>query len=98
MIPPVLVWVTIAMMKTPKASWGGKGLLTYSSTSIVHHGRKSRQELKQGRNLEAGVDAEAMEGCCLVACSSWLSQSAFLQNPGPPAQGLQCVGPSPINH
>jgi hypothetical protein len=26
------------------------------------------QELKQSRNLEAGVDAEAMEGCCLLAC------------------------------
>ena len=37
----------------------------------------------QGRNLEAGAGAEAMEGCCLLACSSWLVQPAFLQNPGP---------------
>jgi hypothetical protein len=28
---------------------------------IVHHRRKSGQELKQGRNLEAGADAEAMK-------------------------------------
>jgi hypothetical protein len=28
----------------------------------VHHGRKSGQELKQGRNLEAGADAKIMEG------------------------------------
>ena len=27
-----------------------------------HHWRKSEQELKQGRNLEAGADAEAIEG------------------------------------
>jgi hypothetical protein len=32
----------------------------------VHHRRKPRQELKQDRNLEAGADAEAMEGCCLL--------------------------------
>ena len=25
-------------------------------------------QLKQGRNLEARMDAEAMEGCCLLAC------------------------------
>jgi len=29
---------------------------------IAHHSRKSGQELKPGRNLEAGADAEAMEG------------------------------------
>ena len=38
-------------------------------------------ELKQDNNLEAGADAEVMEGCCLLACSSWLTQPAFLQNP-----------------
>lgn len=32
--------------------------------------RKSRQELKPGRNLEAGADVGAMEGCCLLSCSS----------------------------
>ena len=39
---------------------------------------KSGQELKQGRNLEAGADAEAMEGCRLLACSSWFARLAFL--------------------
>lgn len=33
----------------------------------VHPQRKSAQEPKQDRNLEAGADAEAMEGCCLLA-------------------------------
>jgi hypothetical protein len=27
---------------------------------------------------EAGVDAEAMEGCSLLACFPWLAQPAFL--------------------
>jgi hypothetical protein len=39
---------------------------------------KSGQELKQGRNLEAGADPEAMEGCCLQACSSWLARPVFI--------------------
>ena len=59
---------------------------------------KSKQELKPGRNQETGTDAEAMEGRCLLTCSLCLSQPAFLQNPGPPAQGWhhpQSTGPSP---
>jgi hypothetical protein len=32
--------------------------------------KESGQELKQGGNLEAGADAEPMEGCCLLPCSS----------------------------
>lgn len=35
----------------------------------AHHQRKSWQELKQGRNLEVGADARAMEECCLLAHS-----------------------------
>ena len=51
--------------------------------STVHHQRKSGQEPKQGRNLEAGAEAEAMEaeamdGYCLLVCSPWLAQPAFL--------------------
>ena len=39
---------------------------------LPHHRRKSGQEIIQDRNLEAGADAEAMEGCYLLACSPWL--------------------------
>ena len=35
-------------------------------------------EGSQDQNLEAGADAEAMEGSCLLDCSSWLAQPAFL--------------------
>jgi hypothetical protein len=56
--------------------------LAYTSTSIVHHWRKSGQEHTQGRNLEAGADAEAMEGCCLLAGLFSMTYSAcFLIEP-----------------
>ena len=34
-------------------------------------------EESQDRNLEAGADAEAMEGCCILACSPWLAQPSY---------------------
>jgi hypothetical protein len=61
-----------------KASWGEKDLYDLPFHITVHHQRKPDQELKQGRNLEAEADTEAMEGCCLLACSPWLAQPAFL--------------------
>lgn len=33
----------------------------------VYYWRKSGQELKEGRILDAGANAEAMDGCCLFA-------------------------------
>lgn len=32
----------------------------------------------QGRTLEILTDAEIMEECCLLACSSWLAKPTFL--------------------
>jgi hypothetical protein len=57
------------------ATWGGKGLfsLYFHSTVHLHHKRKSGQEFKQGRKLEARDD----EKVCLQACSSWLALFAF---------------------
>jgi hypothetical protein len=37
--------------------------LHFASRFIIN-GRKPGQELRQGRNLEARADAEAMEGSC----------------------------------
>jgi hypothetical protein len=35
-------------------------------------------EESQGRNSgEAGADAEAMEGCCSLACLPWLAQLSY---------------------
>ena len=50
---------------------------------------KTGQEL-QGRNLEAGTEAEAMEEHCLLVCSPWLTPSAFLYNPGLSVQSWHC--------
>ena len=48
---------------------GGKGLFH----SGFHHQKQSGQELKQGGNLEAGADAEAMEGAAY-----WLAPHSLL--------------------
>ena len=61
----LLLW-QISM--TQKASCGGKALFSLDFHSTVHHWRKSGLELKEGRKLEAGVHAEAMEGA-----ASWLA-------------------------
>jgi hypothetical protein len=60
-----------------KANFESKGLFEQVHI-VVHHWRELGQELKQGRILEAGADAEAMEKCCLLTCSSCLVQPAFL--------------------
>jgi hypothetical protein len=44
-----------------KATWGGKAYLILCFHITVHHIKTLGQELKEGRNLEAGADAEAME-------------------------------------
>jgi hypothetical protein len=58
-----------------EASWGGKGLFSLHFHIAVHHQRKSGLELK---GQEAGADAEAIEGCFLLAGFPWLAQLAFL--------------------
>jgi hypothetical protein len=70
----------IAVMKhhDQKASWGGKGLFGLHFYIIVHHRRKSGQELKQVRNLEPGSDAETIKEYSVLTFSSWLIQPAFL--------------------
>lgn len=77
---------------------GRKGLIWLT---VPHHERKSGQELKQGKNQAAGIDAEAVEECCLLACSSWLAQPAFLCYPGHSAKKWHHSVwgyPSHINH
>jgi hypothetical protein len=54
-----------------------KGFIWLIIYNTAPHQRKSGQELKQGRNLEAGSDAKTMERYCLLACFSWLVQPAF---------------------
>ena len=77
---PILVWITTAVTKRhgQKQASKRKGVIWLILLHVVHHRGMSEQELKQGRILEVEVDAEAMEGCCLMACSSHLAHLAFL--------------------
>jgi len=62
---------------------------------LSNHWRKSGQELKQGRNLQAGVE-EAVEGCCF-----WLAPHDLLSMLSYRTQEWnhpQCAAPFPINH
>lgn len=67
-----------------KESWGGEGLFGLHVLITVHQEGKAEQEVKKGRNLETGTEAKIMEECCLLACSSWLTQHDFLYTPGHP--------------
>ena len=55
----------------PKSKSQGKEFMWFT---LPHHGNRSLKEVRTGtqagQNLEAGAGAEAMEGCCLLACSS----------------------------
>jgi hypothetical protein len=77
----VLVGICIPAQNilTKKSKLGGKGLFSLHFHIALHHQRKSGLELTQDRNLEAGADAEAMEGCYLLACFSWLAQLALIE-------------------
>jgi hypothetical protein len=48
---------------------------------------------------ETGADAEAMEGCSLLACFPWLAQPALLSNQDyQPRDGPTHKGPFPLDH
>lgn len=54
------------------------------SFTLPHHSpsfRKFSAETQKSMNLEAGIDIEAMEECCLLTYSSWLALPAFLIAP-----------------
>jgi hypothetical protein len=62
---------------------GKKGFPSLYSLQFII---KSNQ-VELNRNLKAGTQAEAIEECCLLACSSWLNQLAFLYTSESTAQG-----------
>lgn len=57
----VLVRTTFAAKNPPKSKLGRKGFCYLHFHIPVHQQRKSRKELKQGRNLKVGTDSEVME-------------------------------------
>lgn len=66
---------------------GRKGFISsYKLQSII--------EESEDIDLEARIEAKFIKECCLWVCSPWLTQSAFLYNPGHSAQGQH--GPSVV--
>jgi hypothetical protein len=69
-----LVRVTIAVIKHNGQNQDKeKRVCLVHASSAVHHWGKSGQELTQGRNLEAGADAEDMEDAAY-----WLASQGSL--------------------
>lgn len=61
-----------------KASWRIKCLFGLHFCIVNHYQRKSGQELRQGRTLQAGADAEVLEGVLLSRLFSWLCSFFFI--------------------
>jgi hypothetical protein len=65
-----------AQTSWPRNKLGRKGFIRLT----LPHCCSSLKEVRTGTQAgqEAGADAEAMEGCSLLACFPWLAQPAFL--------------------
>jgi hypothetical protein len=63
----------------PKKQVGGGGRKDLCSLDF-HTAGSSPKEVRTGTQAgqKAGADAEAMEGCYLLACFPWLAQLALL--------------------
>ena len=59
-----------------KKQLGRKGFVQLTHLCCCSSPKEVRTGTQTGQ--EAGADAEAMEGCYLLACFSWLAQLAFL--------------------
>ena len=84
-----------------QSDFGGKGLFCLRFHITGHHQRKSGQELKQCRNMEAGTDTEAMEDAayCLVP-HDLVSLFSYRTKDNQPRDGTshKGLGPPHINH
>jgi hypothetical protein len=81
---------------TKKQVWEERVYSAYISTLLL-----SPKEVRTGTQAgqEAGADAEAIEGCYLLACFPWLAQLTFLWNQDyQPRDGTTHKGTSPLDH
>jgi hypothetical protein len=73
----VLVRVSIPAQTTwPRSKLGRKGFIRLTLPCCCSSPKEVRTGTQAGQ--EAGADAEAMEGCSLLACFLWLAQPALL--------------------
>jgi hypothetical protein len=68
----------------------------YSAYTSCSSSKKVRTGTQGGQ--EAGADAEAMEGCFLLACFPWLAQIAYLKNPRSAKRWYHPQGTLPFDH
>ena len=70
-LPIVLVRVTISVIKYHgQSNLEKEGFISLIVVMVVHHQKQQGQKFIKGRNLETETNAEVMEGCCLLTCSS----------------------------
>jgi hypothetical protein len=82
-----------------KASWRGKGLFSLHFLVAIHHQRKTGQEFTEGSNLEAGADAEAMEGAAYwLASPGLLNLLSYRTQDYQPRDGTTHNGLSHLDH
>jgi hypothetical protein len=71
----VFIPAQISCMTKKQVGWWGDGLFSLHF-HIVHHPKEFRTGTQA--NQGTGADAEAMEGCYLLACFLWLAHLGFL--------------------
>ena len=90
-----LSWSFYCCDKTPWPKLLGEERVYFILHPVVHHVGKVGQELKVGTALPHRGHV------CLLACTPWLAEFAFIYHPGPLVQGWHCPswgGTSHIHH
>lgn len=75
LLGPVIVGGTVVIKPHDQVNLGSKGFVWFT---LRHHCSSSKEI---GRNLEAGAD-DAVEGCCLLACSVCFFMGFRTTSPG----------------
>jgi hypothetical protein len=63
---------------TTESHLGRKGLIWLNRPGHSPSLREAKAGTQTGRSLVTGAEAETTEECCLLTCSCWLAQPAFL--------------------
>ena len=93
----VLVRVSIPVQTSwPRSKLGRKGFIRLTLPYCCSSLKEVRTGTQAGQ--EAGADAEAMEGCYLLACFPWLVQLSYRARDYQPRDGTTHHGPCPLDH
>jgi hypothetical protein len=76
---------------------GRRGVYSAYTSIVLFTTKEVRTGTQTGQ--EAGADAEAMEGCSLLACFPWLlSLLSYRTQDYQPRDGITHKGPFPLGH